>query len=56
MSKTEFQKMTPAQKDAFIHRMAKSFRHLKPSVQKDAIEYLQKNTKLAKDVAAYITL
>lgn len=56
MRKTEIQRMTTAQKIAFIHRIAKRFRYLKPTVQRDIKEFLLNNTKIAEQFSEYIKI
>lgn len=55
MSKySEFFRMTPAQKEAYIARMMPSFRALKKSAQKEIKEYLLRNPKLLSRYATAI--
>lgn len=54
--KTEIQRMTTAQKIVFIHRIAKRFRYLKPTVQRDIKEFLLNNTKIAEQFSEYIKI
>lgn len=46
MKTSEFQRMTPAQKEVFIKRMMPSFRALKKKLQMEMKEYILKNNKL----------
>lgn len=48
--------MTTAQKIAFIHRTAKRFRYLNPTVQRDIKEFLLNNTKIAEQFSEYIKI
>ena len=47
MRQSEFQRMTPAQKESFIARMMPSFRALKKALQIEMKEYIMKRAKLA---------
>ena len=47
MKHSEFQRMTPAQKESYIARMMPSFRGLKKSVQVEIKEYVLNSPKLS---------
>ena len=44
---SEFKRMTPAEKESFIARMAPSFRALKKALQEEMREYVLKNSRLS---------
>jgi len=50
MKRELLKSMTANEKAAFIHKWARCFRALKPSVQKEIRDYLQNNPKLAESV------
>lgn len=54
MKQSDFSRMTPAQKEAYIARMTPIFRALKKTVQQEIRDYVLKSPKLSQRFAAAV--